>query len=63
MFLRCKKRRKDGKVHFYWSVVENRRVANGHEGDRDLVGKAFDSGLPMGKARGTETNGAKLARF
>jgi transposase len=30
MFLRCKKRRKDGKEHLYWSVVENRRVA----GDR-----------------------------
>ena len=30
MFLRCKKRRKDGKEHLYWSVVDNRRVA----GDR-----------------------------
>ncbi|TVP80552.1 MAG: IS1634 family transposase [Puniceicoccaceae bacterium] len=29
MFLRCKKRRKDGKEHRYWSVVENRRVAGG----------------------------------
>ena len=28
MFLRCKKRRKDGKEHLYWSVVENRRVAD-----------------------------------
>ena len=27
MFLRCKKRRKDGKEHLYWSVVENRRVS------------------------------------
>ena len=26
MFLRCSKRRKDGKVHLYWSVVENRRL-------------------------------------
>ena len=26
MFLRCKKRRKDGKEHLYWSVVENRRI-------------------------------------
>ena len=24
MFLRCSKRRKDGKEHLYWSVVENR---------------------------------------
>ena len=27
MFLRCKVRRKDGKQHRYWSVVENARVA------------------------------------
>lgn len=26
MFLRCSKRRKDGKEHLYWSVVENRRL-------------------------------------
>ena len=29
MFLRCKVRRKDGKHHRYWSVVENTRVARG----------------------------------
>jgi hypothetical protein len=29
MFLRCKKRRKDGKEHSYWSIVENRRVTGG----------------------------------
>ena len=29
MFLRCKTRRKDGKEHRYWSVVENRRVSGG----------------------------------
>jgi hypothetical protein len=29
MFLRCKKRRKDGKGHPYWSIVENRRVTDG----------------------------------
>jgi len=27
MFLRCTERKKDGKVHYY-SVVENRRVAD-----------------------------------
>ncbi|MEW5980496.1 MAG: hypothetical protein AB1898_32315 [Acidobacteriota bacterium] len=27
MFLRCTERRKDGKTHYYYSVVENRRVA------------------------------------
>ena len=26
MFLRVKKRKKDEKVHRYWSVVENRRI-------------------------------------
>jgi hypothetical protein len=29
MFLRCTNRKKDGKEHRYWSVVENRRVAGG----------------------------------
>ena len=29
MFLRCKKRRKDGKEHSYWSIVENRRIMGG----------------------------------
>jgi hypothetical protein len=34
LFLRCKVRRKDGKQHRYWSVVENTRVAGGrvHDG-------------------------------
>lgn len=29
MFLRCTIRKKDGKEHRYWSIVENRRVAHG----------------------------------
>ncbi|MGH7117683.1 MAG: IS1634 family transposase, partial [Acetobacteraceae bacterium] len=29
MFLRKTRRKKDGKTHDYWSVVENRRVASG----------------------------------
>ena len=29
MFLRSTIRRKDGKEHHYWSVVENRRVTGG----------------------------------
>jgi transposase len=29
MFLRCTKRKKDGKEHHYYSLVENRRVASG----------------------------------
>ena len=28
MFLRCTQRNKDGKLHRYWSIVENRRSAN-----------------------------------
>jgi transposase len=32
MFLRCKTRHKDGKVHRSWSVVENRRVGGGPKG-------------------------------
>ncbi len=28
MVLRCSKRRKDGKEHLYWSVVENRRLSD-----------------------------------
>jgi hypothetical protein len=28
MFLRAKTRKKDGKVHRYWSVVESRRTAD-----------------------------------
>ena len=28
MFPRCSKRRKDGKEHLYWSVVENRRLSD-----------------------------------
>ena len=30
MFLRATTRKKDGKEHRYWSVVENRRVAQRH---------------------------------
>jgi transposase len=29
MFLRCTQRKKDGKEHRYWSIVENRRCAGG----------------------------------
>src|ERR1700752_5122096 len=37
MFLRCKVRRKDGKQHRYWSVVENTRVAGGRVVQRHLL--------------------------
>lgn len=29
MFLRCSRRKKDGKVHEYWSIVESRRLVDG----------------------------------
>jgi hypothetical protein len=37
MFLPCKVRRKDGKQHRYWSVVENRRVAGGRVVQRHVL--------------------------
>ena len=37
MFLRCKKRRKDGKEHLYWSVVENRRISAGRVLQRQVL--------------------------
>src|SRR5438477_13051191 len=37
MFLRCKVRRKDGKQHRYWSVVENTRIAGGRVVQRHVL--------------------------
>src|SRR6202043_102673 len=37
MFLRSKTRKKDGKLHRYWSVVENRRVAGGRVVQRHVL--------------------------
>jgi hypothetical protein len=37
MFLRCKVRRKDGKQHRYWSVVENTRVGRGRVVQRHVL--------------------------
>jgi transposase len=37
MFLRCSTRRKDGKEHFYWSVVENRRLSEGRVVQRHVL--------------------------
>jgi len=34
MFLRAKKRFKDGKEHRYWSIVENRRLPSGKVSQR-----------------------------
>ena len=37
MFLRSKKRWKDGKTHRYFSVVENRRVRSGRVVQRQVL--------------------------
>jgi hypothetical protein len=37
MFLRCTNRKKDGKAHRYWSVVENRRVSSGKIVQRQVL--------------------------
>src|ERR1700736_4429853 len=37
MFLRCKVRRKDGKQHRYWSVVENTRTGRGRVVQRHVL--------------------------
>ena len=37
MFLRCNRRQKDGKTHYYWSVVENRRCSDGRVVQRQVL--------------------------
>ena len=37
MYLKCHKRRKDGKEHRYWSLMEKHRVADGRILDRPLL--------------------------
>ena len=37
MFLRCTKRKKDGKEHRYWNVVESRRVSGGRVVQRQVL--------------------------
>ena len=37
MFLRANRRFKDGKVHQYWSIVENKRVAGGNVVQRHVL--------------------------
>src|SRR5213596_1721091 len=45
MFLRHTKRKKDGKEHRYWSIVENRRIGGGRVVQRPLLylGEITDS--------------------
>ncbi len=37
MFLKCTQRRKDGKSHRYWSLVENRRLRDGRVAQRHVL--------------------------
>jgi transposase len=37
MFLRCNRRKKEGKVHDYWSVVESRRCSDGRVVQRQVL--------------------------
>jgi hypothetical protein len=37
MFLRCHSRKKNGKLHRYWSVVESRRIAGGDPVQRQVL--------------------------
>ena len=37
MFLRCTRRRKDGKLHEYWNVVENRQLSDGRVAQRQVL--------------------------
>jgi transposase len=37
MFLRCNRRNKDGKVHEYWNIVENRRLSDGRIAQRQVL--------------------------
>jgi hypothetical protein len=37
MFLRQTRRKKDGKTHSYWSVVENQRVEGGRVVQRHVL--------------------------
>ena len=49
MFVRCKTRRKDGKEHRYWSVVENVRVRGGRVVQRQVLylGEINDSQIEI----------------
>ena len=37
MFLRCTRRKKDGKVHEYWNIVESRRLSDGRVAQRHVL--------------------------
>ena len=45
MYLKCNRRRKDGKDHNYWSIMENRHCAGGKNIQRPV--------LPLGEINGS----------
>ena len=56
MFLRCSKRRKDGKEHLYWSVVENRRRADQRVVQRHVLYLGELNGVQESSWRKTEND-------
>jgi hypothetical protein len=60
MFLRCHMRKKNGKSHRYWSVVESRRVA---DGGRDAAGRARDRVVQRHVLYLGEINGSQEAAW
>src|SRR5215813_6802542 len=65
MFLRHTKRKKDGKEHRYWSIVENRRVGGDRVVQRPLLylGEINDSQeLAWRKSIAVQEDGAAAAR-
>jgi hypothetical protein len=49
MFLRCHSRKKNGKAHRYWSVVESRRVADAGRGGRNRRADGRGDGSARGR--------------
>ena len=70
MYLKCHRRRKDGKEHRYWSIAEKRRVSGGRTVDRHVLylgeinDSQHESWLHSIEAFDEETQGVKqLALF
>ena len=61
MFLRHKLRRKDGKEHRYWSIVENRRVSGGRMGQRHVLYLGEINSLPLRRRYRCRTSAERLA--
>ena len=63
MFVRWKKRRKDGKEHRYWSVVENVRVRGGRVVQRQVCciwGRSTTASVRRGAARSRLWKGSRV---